>query len=284
VKMDGVMIAQHNPSDGILFNIDRAGVYTFHGNITKATGTFAATAFSIGHLASGVSKLKVGGRLQVDNPAYTIARAGVWDIDFSEATRTTAVAGAVVGGFSQMMTPTAERQRLARLPAAAIDETLDRRLAATITITLQVSGRLNVLGSVFIPAGQPVSSITCVSGSTAMVGPTHQWFGLVRVSDLSILGTTVDDTSTAWATNATKTLAMSSTYTPAADTLAYVVLLITAGTMPTVTGYPGSTILTGITPKLVGSSSKTGLTDPASFTDAGTITALGTNQGYAYIA
>jgi hypothetical protein len=178
----------------------------------------------------------------------------------------------------------AERARLARLPAGAIDETMERRQAQSITIGLQVSGRLNVLGSVFIPANRTVTSMTAVTGSTAMVAPTNQWFALVRVSDLAILKTTVDDTNVAWATNATKTLALASTYTPAVDTLAYFCLLITAGTMPSVTGFAGATIPMGIDPKLAGSSNKTGLTTPASLDNAGVISALGTNQGYAYIS
>lgn len=178
----------------------------------------------------------------------------------------------------------AERKRVASLPTGAIDETLDRKTTATTSITLQVSGRLQIFGTVLLPARQVVTSITVVSGATAMVTPANQWFTLIRVSDAAILGITADDLTTAWGTNAAKTLTLSTPYTATVDTLAFVGAGIVAATMPTVTGVVGSTILTGITPKLAASSNKTGLTNPASFTDAGTISALGTNQGYGYIS
>jgi hypothetical protein len=132
-----------------------------------------------------------------------------------------------------------------------------------------------------IPAGRTVTNITVWSGSTAMVAPTNQWFTLVRVSDKAILAKTVDDTNVAWATTTAKTLALSATYTPTVNTLAYIGIVITAGTMPTVSGVIGLGAVNGTAP-IVAALADTGLTDPASLVSVGALTATA-NLGFGYI-
>lgn len=58
-----------------------------------------------------------------------------------------------------------------------------------------------------LPGGKTITSITFLSGATAVGTPLNQWYGLFDAS-LNVLGVTVDDTVTAWAANIVKTLAL----------------------------------------------------------------------------
>jgi peptidoglycan/xylan/chitin deacetylase (PgdA/CDA1 family) len=170
----------------------------------------------------------------------------------------------------------------AQLPRNAIDETVPRyQVTGSSTPT---SGTLRLCGSVLLPAGVPVKSITFVSDATALSAGTHQWFSLVRQSDLAVLAKTVNDTSTAWAVNVPKTLALSATYTPQEDTLAYVGVLIVATTPPALVATSTKSQLVGMPPYL-GGQSTTGLTDPASLgaTAAAVVTSVG-SVPYATVA
>jgi len=73
------------------------------------------------------------------------------------------------------------------------------------------TGALNVT-PVWLPKGILLTSITFCSASGAIVSPTHQIFGLYD-NTKALLRQTTDDTNTAWAATATKTLNLTSTFT-----------------------------------------------------------------------
>lgn len=131
--------------------------------------------------------------------------------------------------------------------------------------------------------GRAISSITFVSAGQAAVTPTNQWFCLVDQS-LNVLAKTADDTSTAWSTNAPKTLAISGGYTPTTDLAVYLGIVVAAGTVPTLIAVGVSTTVGGLTP-MISATSTTGLTNPASLgATAGALTVLSGGLAYAYVS
>ncbi len=170
------------------------------------------------------------------------------------------------------------------LPTNAKAETYPRA-GGRITEALSAlsTGRLSVY-AITLEAGVTISSITFFSNSTAAGTPTNQWFCLLDTS-LNVLRTTNDDTTTAWAANTSKTLTLSSSYTPVNRIAAYVGINVTATTPPNLTGYSeGSNIVFSTTPAVVANSS-TGLTTPASLgSTAATLTAPSAGFAWAYIS
>lgn len=176
-----------------------------------------------------------------------------------------------------------ERKRLLAQRTAAIDETLADRRSASAATPLGVSGRLTLLGQVLLPAEVPVTNIVVLSGSTAMVTPSNQWTTLIKVSDLSIIAKSADDTTNAWATQVEKAFAITGgPITQTSDVLAYIGLVIVAATMPTVVGVTDVPSLAALAPA-VGGLSTSGLTNPASLTSVNAPTVTG-SRGYAYIS
>jgi hypothetical protein len=83
-------------------------------------------------------------------------------------------------------------------------------------------------------AGESYSAISFLSAGN-FTTPTRQWFCLVRRSDLTVLGSTVDDTTAAW-NSGEKQLALSTPYVPAVTEEAYVGLYVTAAGLPNMYG------------------------------------------------
>lgn len=175
-------------------------------------------------------------------------------------------------------------QQRAAMPAGAITEAGVGRYNAMSSQAVLTSGTLRLGGMCVLPKDVAIASITIPSGSTAAVGPTSQWFCLVRVSDLAVLRKTADDTTTAWGSGVNKTLSLSSTYTPAADELVYLGILVVAGTVPTILGWSINQSVTFIAPITCGNST-TGLTNPASL--GGSALAVGASaplSHYGYVS
>lgn len=168
-------------------------------------------------------------------------------------------------------------------PSGAISETFPRDNRGDVC-ALVSTGMLNLAGGLLVPAGVTVTNITFVSSSTGAGTPTHWWFCLVDAA-LNVLAKTTDQTTTAWATNTAKTLALTAPYTPTVDTPVYAGFLMTATTVITFVGSvvsAGGTGHTSLTPKL-GGQSTSGLTTPASLgATAGAITAG--DLAYAYLS
>ena len=147
-----------------------------------------------------------------------------------------------------------------------IAETIPRELCTETNTTVSATGTLNMM-AIYLYAGQLVSNISLCSATTAAGTPTNYRFGLFDSSRVK-LAESNNQTTTAWAANTVKTLAMTTPYRVPASGLYYIGYYITATTVPTLKGFTAKTgaQLAGTAPILHGSSS-TGLTtalpDPA---------------------
>lgn len=155
------------------------------------------------------------------------------------------------------------RQRLT-MPSAAVSESINDRSGPTSSQSVLTSGTLRLGALQVLPRGQAINTLTVASATQAAVAPTNQWFCLVRQADLSVLVKTVDDLATAWAATALKSLATASTYTPTTDELAYMGVLVVAGTTPSLVVTAGATAAVLALAPSLGGNSTAALTTPAS--------------------
>lgn len=155
----------------------------------------------------------------------------------------------------------------------ALYETIDRDLCEEVNTSLLSSGRLS-LQAIYIPAGVTITSISFWSATTALATGTNQLFGLYD-NNLNLLRSSNNDTSTAWAANSRKTLALTSTFTTTYSGLYYLGIMVTATTVPTMKGNTAKTggQLNAGSPSM-GGTSNTGLTTalPATANAPGTVT------------
>lgn len=142
----------------------------------------------------------------------------------------------------------------------AIAETMPRELVAETNTTLAASGTLN-MQAIYLYAGQLVSNITLCSATTAAGTPTNYFFGLFDSGSRNLLATSANQTTTAWAANTIKTLAMTTPYRVPTSGVYYIGYFMTATTVATMKGNTAKTgaQLAGAAPILQGTSS-TGLT------------------------
>lgn len=116
----------------------------------------------------------------------------------------------------------------------ALYETFDRDLCDEVISVVLATGRLS-LQAIYLPAGTTINSISIWSASTAAGTPTNQIFGLYDIN-LNLLRSSVNDTTTAWAANSRKTLALTSAFTTTYSGLHYLGIMVTATTVPTLKG------------------------------------------------
>lgn len=144
-------------------------------------------------------------------------------------------------------------------PAAAVASTMRRHEAET-NVQGQASGTLR-LTPLYIEAGTVCNSITFAKGSNGVTTPANQWFALYT-TDLALLRQTVDDTTTAWGNNTTKTLALTSSLTISESGVYLVGILVAATAVGNFRGTDPHPGLNGLSPVLTGTST-TGLTGTA---------------------
>lgn len=120
------------------------------------------------------------------------------------------------------------------LPTSKKRQNITRRTTLNATLAPLVSGREFLVGIELI-AGDVVSSIEFISGTTAAVTPTNQWF-TIRDSARNKLGITADDTVTAWAASSKKLLALTAPFTVLVTGFYYFGICVVAATPPTLTG------------------------------------------------
>jgi hypothetical protein len=131
-----------------------------------------------------------------------------------------------------------------------------------------------VMTAVALPLqpGDVVTNLTFKSGATAAGTPTNYWFALYSSATTpALLSQTADQTSTAWAANTVKTLALA---TPQPITVAgvyYAAIMVKATTPPTLLG--ASVALAGaaasiLSSKVLANTSGSSLTDTAPATIA----------------
>jgi hypothetical protein len=109
---------------------------------------------------------------------------------------------------------------------------------------LSVGGNLSALTtavmlSVALPleAGDVVTNLTFVSGDTAAGTPANWWFALYDTAATPAkIAQTADQTSTAWAANTVKTVALSAPYTVLTAGVYYAAIMVKAATPPTLAG------------------------------------------------
>jgi len=99
----------------------------------------------------------------------------------------------------------------------------------------------------FLVAGDLITNLSFVSGNTAAGTPTAWWFALYDTqSTPALIAQTADQTSTAWAANTVKTLALSTAYRVTTTGVHWAAINVTATTVPTLVGSFGvKPILTG---------------------------------------
>lgn len=174
-------------------------------------------------------------------------------------------------------------------PTGAIAETCPR-IGCTISNSAALtSGTLRTVG-LMLPANRVVSSISFVSGTTALDTGQNQWFCLLDASR-AMVACTADDTNNAWGSNTVKTLNIatiasgaSATYTTPSAGLYYLGVMVKAGVaVPSMLAVVGSTTIFSLAPIMSGNSS-TGQTTPPAFPfTAGAITGSGSAL-YGYVS
>lgn len=168
------------------------------------------------------------------------------------------------------ITPVLNRRYLI---SGALAETFDRNLCDEVNTAVLSSGRLSGQ-AIWLEAGMTISSISFCSATTAAGTPTNQLFGLFD-SSRNLLMSSVNDTTTAWAANSLKTLALTSTFTTTYSGLYYLGIMVTATTVPTLKGNTARVggQLQAQAPSM-GGTSNTGLTTalPATANAFGTVT------------
>lgn len=157
-------------------------------------------------------------------------------------------------------------------PSGTLAETFPRALATTNTSAL-TSGTLFLQG-IYLTAGQLVSNIGIISATTAAGTPTNYFFALYDGSR-NLRAQSANQTTTAWAANTAKTLAMTTTYRVPTSGLYYIGLMVAATTVPTIHGGPAkaNAVVSSTVPILHGNSTSgltTTLPDPAAAITAGT--------------
>jgi hypothetical protein len=165
-------------------------------------------------------------------------------------------------------------------PTAAIAETCSRA-NNFVTNLGATSGRIH-LSPIYLPAGKTISSITFVSGATALATGTNQWFGLFD-SSRNKLALTGDDTSTAWAASTAKTLNLSAAYTTTSSGLYYVGVMVAATTTPSYLGLNTQVAPVGLLTPILCGQADSGLTNPASC-PATLAAPIGLSVFYAYVS
>jgi len=159
------------------------------------------------------------------------------------------------------------------LISGALAETFDRNLCDEVNTAVLSSGRLSG-AAIWLESGMTISSISFHSATTAAGTPTNQLFGLFD-SSRNLLRSSVNDTTTAWAANSLKTLALTTTFTTTYSGLYYLGIMVTATTVPTLKGNTARVggQLQAQAPSM-GGTSNTGLTTalPATANAFGTVT------------
>ncbi len=121
---------------------------------------------------------------------------------------------------------------------------------------------------IFLVAGDLVTNLSFVSGATAAGTPTNWWFALYSMDATpALIAQSADQTSTAWAENTAKTLALATAYRVVKTGLYYAACMVTATTPPSLMGTIGvKPVVTG--ERNLSQSSGSGLTTTAPATIA----------------
>lgn len=148
-----------------------------------------------------------------------------------------------------------------------------RRIQSTANLAALTSGVMTSV-ALYLRQGDIVTNLTFMSATTAAGTPTNYWFALYSpAATPALLEQTADQTTTAWAANTVKTLALESPVTIDTTGVHYAAVMVTATTVPTLVGAPSlhhATVAGGILTgeKALAQTSGTGLTATAPATIA----------------
>lgn len=126
-----------------------------------------------------------------------------------------------------------------------------------------VSGTLRVL-TVYGFKGQTITNLSFCSGNVAFTpGATPHWWFALYDSGKNLLKQTADQTSTAWAANTVKTVALSSAQLLSATDVYYIAIMVAGTTPPSMVGYTTNAVTIPLWTYPFGNTSDTGLTTTA---------------------
>jgi hypothetical protein len=152
---------------------------------------------------------------------------------------------------------------------------MPRELCPEVNSTVPTASGTLWLQAIYLKAGQLISNIILSSATTAAGTPTNARAGLFDLATRALLAETANQTTTAWAANTVKTLALTTPYRVPTSGLYYIGFYMTATTIITMKGGTAKTgaQLAGTAP-ILGGASSTGLTtampNPAAAITAGT--------------
>ena len=155
-------------------------------------------------------------------------------------------------------------------------ETMPRETCPEVnTVAPTASGTL-FMQAIYLKAGQLVSNITASSATTAAGTPTNYFFALYD-GNRALRAVSANQTTTAWAANTVKTLAMTTPYRVPTSGLYYIGVMMTATAVITMKGGTAKTggQLASAVPILHGTSTAaltTAMPDPAAAITGGLVT------------
>lgn len=118
---------------------------------------------------------------------------------------------------------------------ATIAETIFRRDATTDLSALTTQVMLSA--GIALQAGDVVSNLTFISGATAAGTPTNWWFALFsNAATPALLAQTADQTTTAWAANTIKTVALATAQTITVPGIYFAAIMMKATTPVSLVG------------------------------------------------
>jgi len=159
-------------------------------------------------------------------------------------------------------------------PASSIRESVSRIEITSVALTGSGSGGMYSVG---IPlfAGDVVTWIGFRSGTTALATPTAWWFALYSSQATpALIAQTANQAAAAWGASTAMELALPTPYVVPVDGFYYVGYSVTAGTVPTLTGFNAQQnavstgLVTGQRSLAQLSGSSLGATAPATITGA----------------
>lgn len=145
-------------------------------------------------------------------------------------------------------------------PTGTLAETMPRETCPEVNTAAPTASGTLFLNAIYLTAGQLVSNITISSATTAANTPTNYFFALYSAAR-ALLAQSANQTTTAWAANTVKTLAMTTPYRVPTSGLYYIGIMMTATAVITTKGGTAKTggQLASTVPILHGAST-TGLT------------------------
>jgi hypothetical protein len=195
---------------------------------------------------------------------------------------TLAVDAAFTGIYTSLYTAQgpyqAAREYALNGSSAFLRTNYDRTDGGTDSATALANGVMTSVAFV-LNAGEVVTNLTFVSGNTAAgATPTHWWFALYSsAATPALFSQTVDQTTTAWAANTAKTLALGTPQTILTSGVYYAsCMMASSGAMPSLVSKltyvsAAGAIITGM--KIIAQTSGSALTTtaPATITSATTV-------------